>query len=335
MEGAAPDRMIDVAFDVRLTTHMSVGMRQYAVELAARIPRLAPELRFTTFGSGDNFDWHEQIAMPLGILRSKPRLVHIPSPFAPAFVPAPYVVTIHDLIDLNFPEWTKPNARWYFRNVVRRTALRARCVITDDEATARDLSSFYGLAPERIAVVPLGVDIPEVEALARTVPYVIYAGNRRPHKDLRTIVEAWRRVDPSLELDLVLTGVDDETIRSARRERGAIVFTGELAHAEVLRWIKGAHALVHAALREGFGLPLLEAVRMGTPVICAEPSVPSVLRTHVQTFAAGNAEALARAIEQAVRAEMSEPAARAQRETSDLTWNRCAELTLGVYRRFL
>jgi glycosyltransferase involved in cell wall biosynthesis len=327
--------MIDVAFDARLTTHMSVGMRQYAVELAARIPRVAPELRFTTIGSGDNFDWHEQIAMPLEILRMQPRLVHIPSPFAPAFIPAPYVVTIHDLIDLNFPEWTKPKARWYFRNIVRGTALRARCVITDDEATAHDLTAYYGLAPERIAVVPLGVDLPEVDAIRRTVPYVIYAGNRRPHKDLGTIVAAWRALDPNLELDLVLTGEADETLRSAGRERGAIVFTGELGHAEVLRWIKGASALVHAALREGFGLPLLEAVRMGTPVICAQSSVPSVLRTHVQTFAPGDAGALARAIERVMGGEMREPADRAQRETAHLTWDRCAALTADVYRRFL
>ncbi|MGH7716109.1 MAG: glycosyltransferase, partial [Vulcanimicrobiaceae bacterium] len=186
--------MMDVAFDARLTTHMSVGMRQYVLELAERIPRLVPELRFTRFGSGDNFDWGEQVAMPLQIRRTKPRLVHIPSPFAPAFIPAPYVVTIHDLIDLNFPQWTKPKARWYFRTVVRRTARRARCVITDDEATARDLSAFYGLARERIAVIPLGVDIPDVEPVRRRRPYVIYAGNRRPHKDLATIVDAWSRV---------------------------------------------------------------------------------------------------------------------------------------------
>jgi glycosyltransferase involved in cell wall biosynthesis len=102
-----------------------------------------------------------------------------------------------------------------------------------------------------------------------------------------------------------------------------------------LRWIKGANALIHAALREGFGLPLLEAVRMGTPVICAQSSVPSALRAHVQTFAPGDAEALARAIERAVRGEMREPAARAKRETAQLTWDRCAARTVEVYRRFL
>ncbi len=167
MEGVARHGMTDVAFDARETSHMSVGMRQYVAELAARIPRVAPELQFTTFGSGDNFDWGEQVAMPLEIARTRPRLVHIPSPFAPLVVPAPYVMTIHDLIDLNFPQWTKPKARWYFRVAVRHAARRARCVITDDRATAEDLVRFYGLEPERIAVIPLGVDVPDVEPIRR------------------------------------------------------------------------------------------------------------------------------------------------------------------------
>jgi len=327
--------MSDVALDARQTSHMSVGMRQYVVELSARLPRVAPELQFTTFGSGDNFDWGEQVAMPLELVRTRPRLVHIPSPFAPLVIPVPYVITIHDLIDLNFPQWTKPKARWYFRVAVRRAARRARCVITDDRATAEDLVRFYGLEPERIAVIPLGVDIPDVEPLPRTVPYVIYAGNRRPHKDLQTILAAWQAVDPQLPLDLVLTGTESVDDTVPERERGKVIFTGELGHAEVLRWIKGAQALVHAALREGFGLPLLEATRVGTPVICAQTSVPGVLREHVQSFAPGNVPALTRAIERALRGELAEQTQRAQRETSNLTWDHCALLTAAVYRRFL
>jgi len=326
--------MIDVAFDARETSHMSVGMRQYVSELARRIPRVAPELQFMTFGSGDNFDWDEQIAMPLEIARIRPRLVHIPSPFAPVVIPAPYVITIHDLIDLNFPQWTKPKARWYFRVAVRHAARRARCVITDDRSTADDLVRFYGLDAGRIAVIPLGVDIPEVEPIRRAVPYVIYAGNRRPHKDLQTIVDAWRAVDAATEIDLVMTGTDDDDLRGASRERGGLIFTGELPHADVLRWIKGARALVHAALREGFGLPLLEAVRMGTPVICAEPSVPSILREQVEAFAAGDSAGLARSIERALRGELRERSERARSQTAGLTWDRCAALTADVYRRF-
>lgn len=327
--------MIDVAFDVRETSHMSVGMCQYVRELAARLPRVAPDLSLATFGRGDNFDVAEQIGMPLELWRKRPRLAHFTSPFAPLVVPVPYVVTIHDLIDLHFPQWAKPKARWYYRVAVRRIARHARCVITDDVATAEDLERFYALAPNRIAVVPLGVDLPPVAPLRRDVPYVIYAGNHRPHKDLGTIVAAWSRVDPSLQLDLVLTGDEDAGLRRMTRARGRLLFVGDLPHGEVLRWMAGAAALVHAALREGFGLPLLEAVRLGTPVIAAAPAVPEPLRDRVATFPAGDADALARAIESAVRGEAKTRVEEARMATAELTWDRCAERTADVYRRLL
>ena len=326
---------IDVAIDARITSHMSAGMVQYVRELIARLPRVANDLRFTTFGAGDNFDAEEQIAMPLQIMRMRPRLVHFPSPYAPLAVPAPYVVTIHDLIDLHYPQWAKPRARFYYRRAVRRTARGARCVITDDPATARDLGSFYGIASERIAVIPLGVDVGDVQSMRREVPYAIYAGNRRPHKDLATIVEAWSRVDPSLTVDLALTGAEDPQLRTRERAHGRLLFLGELQHADVLRWIAGASVLVHAALREGFGLPLLEAVRLGTPVVAAESAIPEPLRGHVRSFTTGDATALAHGIEAALRGEQRDSALRAREATATLTWDRCAALTADVYRRLL
>ena len=327
--------MTDVALDARMTSHMSVGMRQYARELAVRLPHLAPDLAVMTFGSGDNFDMAEQLAMPLQILRTHPRLVHFPSPFAPLIVPAPYVVTIHDLIDLIFPQWAKPKAGWYFRVAVRRLARAARCVITDDPATAADIEQYFGVPRERIAVIPLGVDIAPLAPVNREAPYAIYAGNHRPHKDLATLVEAWSRVDPSLELDLVLTGAEEARFRSARRARGRLLFVGDLPHNEVLRWIAGATVLVHAALREGFGLPLLEAARLGTPVVAAQSAVPQPLREYVRTFAPGDAAAMARAIEAVLRGDEDGRVAAARDATADLTWDRCVRETADVYRRFL
>ena len=324
----------DVAYDARRTTHMSVGMQQYARELAARIPKLAPDLGFVPFGSGDNFSAAEQVAMPLWMMRERPRLVHFPSPYAPLVVPAPHVVTIHDLIDLHYPQWIKPKARWYYRTVIRRLARRARFVITDDEATAGDIQRFYGVGGERIAVIPLGIEARPIRPATHARPYVVYAGNRRPHKNLATLIEGWQRVDASRDLDLVLTGPQDVRLE-ASRERGGVVFLGELEHADVLRWIAGASALVHAALREGFGLPLLEAASLGTPIVVAEGAVPRPLRPVVRTFAAEDAAGLARAIESALSDSGGELVARAREVASGLTWDLCAQRTIEVYRRCL
>lgn len=314
---------------------MSIGMLQYARELAQRIPRIAPDLSFELFGTGDNFDWDEQVAMPVWIGRHKPRLVHFPSPYAPLVVPAPYVVTIHDLIDLHFPQWTKPRARWYYRVVVRRLARGARFVITDDDATAGDIAGFYGVAPQRIAVIPLGIDARPVEPARHARPYAMYAGNRRRHKDLPTLLEGWRRVDASRELDLVLTGNPDEALGAFTRTRGRVIFLGDLAHEEVLQWIAGASLLVHAALREGFGLPLLEAASLGTPLVVAEGAVPQPMRPVVHTFKSRDAADLSRTIEAVLDGAGRELAVAAREVAASLTWDRCAQRTADVYRRCL
>jgi glycosyltransferase involved in cell wall biosynthesis len=310
-------------------------MQQYARELQARIPRVAADLSFATFGGGDNFDWQEQVAMPLWIQKAAPRLVHFPSPYAPLVVPAPYVVTIHDLIDLHYPQWTKPRARWYYRVVVRRLARRARCVITDDDATAEDIVRFYGVSRERIAVIPLGIDSFEAEPALHPRPYAIYAGNRRLHKDLATLLEAWRRVDANRALDLVLTGEPDVRLAGAERTNGRVVFLGNLKHRDVLRWIAGAAVLTHAALREGFGLPLLEAAKLGTPVVASLQAVPAPLRDVVRTFPAGDAAAMARAIEETLDDPSGDLPLRARAVADALTWDRCAQRTVEIYRRFL
>lgn len=315
---------------------MSLGMIRYARELAQRLPLVASDLRFSTFGRGDNFDLNEQLGIPLRLARTRPRLAHFLAPYAPLAVPVPYVVTIHDLIDLRYPQWVKPKARFYYRVVLRRIARGARAVVTDDRQTAEDLVRFYGLAEKRITVIPLGVDLPSAAApVRRSRPYIIYAGNHRPHKDLTTLAEGWRRVDPALELDLVLTGERDAGLPRVSRTNGELVFLGRCEHDALMRWIAGASALVHPALVEGFGLPLLEAARLGTPAIASDSAVPDVLREHVRTFAAGDAEGLARAVEAAMRGEERARAERAREATAGLTWDACARATAGLYRRLL
>jgi glycosyltransferase involved in cell wall biosynthesis len=325
---------VDVALDVRQTSHMSEGMRRYADEMAARLPSVAPDLEFWPFGCGDNFDFGEQIRMPLALARRRPRLVHFLAPYAPLIVPVPYVITVHDLIDLRFPQFAKPKARWYYRNVLRRIARRAAAVITDDAAVAADLTSFFGLGRERIEVIPLGVDLLPCEPVRARRPFVIYAGNFRPHKDVATLFEAWRSLDPEVELDLVFSGAPEPGLR-AERERGTVRFLANPAHEELMRWIAGAVALVHPSLAEGFGLPLLEAMRLGTPVIASSSAVPEVLRPHAALFEPGDRSALAREIEAALRGRYAARTAQAREATAGLTWDRCALATAAVYRQLL
>ncbi len=272
-----------VGLDARLTRQLSVGMKTYARELVARLPRVAPEFSFVPFARGGNFGWDEQVRLPLAIAHSRVDLVHFLSQYVPAVVPARFVVTIHDLIHLRFPQYFKSKVRPYYETLVRWTCARAARVITDDERTVEDLVSLLGTRRQKIRVIPLGV----AETFSRPVtphvarrPYLLYVGNHRPHKDLATLFTAWSALPPGLAVDLYVTGPDDfggELEHRATPSR-AIVALGEIQSDDLASYYAGARALVHPSLREGFGLPMLEAMAAGCPVIACEDSLPQRAR---------------------------------------------------------
>jgi glycosyltransferase involved in cell wall biosynthesis len=329
----------DVALDVRETSHMSAGMLAYVRALRRWLPRVAPDLRLAEFGSGDNFDAAEQLGMPFTLARLRPRLVHLPSPFVPRVVPAPHVVTVHDVIDLEFPQYAKRKVGPYWRHVVGPVLRSARAVITDDDATVELLQRYLRVDPARVCVVPLGVDAPEPlpDPVVRPRPYLFYAGNHRPHKDLATLVAAWASLPDRDAVDLVLTGPEEPALRAVRHAHGELIFTGDCSAEDVWRFHRGAIAYVHPALREGFGLPLLEALRAGAPVIASDAATPAVLAPFVHRYAAHDVVALRalllRVVEQPASFAAAAQSARAA--TAHLTWEGTVRATAAVYRRLL
>lgn len=340
MSGVRRQQRVDVAFDHRLTSHMSAGMQLYVRKLVETLPRVAPDLNFAFTGDGDNFDAREQFGLPLAIVRLRPRLVHVPTPFVPFVVPARYVLTIHDLIDLHYPQFGKRKVGPYYRWVVGPVARRARAVITDDRATVPDLERFLGVDAARVRVIPLGVDLalpPATVATAR--PYFLYVGNHRPHKNLTTLVRAWSMLPESQAADLYLTGTapDESVFGTAGRVNGALVFVGEPGDAELAGLYRAARAYVHPALREGFGLPMLEAMRAGAPVIAARTALPEVLAPYAYAFETTDVRALCALLLRALVEPdgFARAAASAQAATAELTWERTARATVAIYRECL
>lgn len=329
-----------IALDGRLTRQMSVGMKSYAEELTVRLPRVAPDLDFVVFRDGVNFGFDEQVRLPLKIRRTRSDLVHFLSLYTPVFAPRPYVVTIHDLIHLRFPQYFKSKVGPYYRTAVRFVCARASRVITDDQRTVEDLQRFLGVDPARVRVIALGANDRYHNAAQPYVaarPYILYVGNHRAHKDLPTLFEAWAGLPSDIALDLYVTGADDFGALKYNRAAGRTIALGDPSVEELASFYAGARALVHPALCEGFGLPLLEAAAIGCPIIACEDAVPGVLRDGALTFKARDAEgaraALLRVLEDPALRETLRTRGRELAHT--LTWDRCAEETAKVYREIL
>jgi len=332
-----------IALDVRITSHMSAGMIRYVRELAARLPAVAPDLAIVKIGTGDNFDLAEQAGLPLAARRSGARLLHLPSPFVPLVPGLPFLITIHDLIDLRYPAFGKRKVGPYYRFVVGPVARRARAVITDDEGTARDLERLLHVPRAKIRIVPLGVDGPgqrpaRVRAVRRARPFFLNVGNHRPHKNLDVLVRAWASLPAERPADLLLTGLDDVMLpcRSRPADAGEVRFLGNVSDADLEAHYRGAAAYVHPALVEGFGLPMLEAMRAGAPVIASHGALPTVLAPHAFAFESDDVDELrallARALEDRDRFHTAAEAARSA--TAYLTWDRTALATAAIYREF-
>ncbi|HEY6327327.1 MAG TPA: glycosyltransferase family 1 protein [Candidatus Cybelea sp.] len=331
-----------VGLDARLTRQMSLGMKTYARELVARLPRVAPEYSYVSFSEGGNFGWSEQVRLPLAIRRARVDLVHFLSQYVPLMLPPRFVITIHDLIHLRFPHYFKAKVGPYYRTVVRRACARAARVITDDARTIDDLAEFLGVGRTKVRVIPLGVTesfLEPVVPFAGARPFVLYVGNHREHKNLATLFDAWAALTERWNVDLYVTGPDDFSGELQRRSTPtrAIVALGDVPAERLASYYAGARALVQPALREGFGLPMLEAMAAGCPVIACRDAVPRPLEEAARSFPAGDSAALRRELERLLADEgLRSRAINSGREVARrLSWDRCARATADVYREVL
>ncbi|MGC1984088.1 MAG: glycosyltransferase family 1 protein [Candidatus Cybelea sp.] len=331
-----------IGLDARETRQLSAGMKAYLRELVARLPRVAPEYDYVPFTHGGNFGWQEQIGLPLAMKRARLNLAHFLALYVPVIVPVRFVVTIHDLIHLRFPHHFKAKVRPYYETVVRAACARAARVVTDDPRTVEDLVELLGVKRAKIRVIPLGVSESFFEPgapFAGPRPYVLYVGNHRTHKDLATLFEAWSALPPELDVDLYVTGPDDfgGEIQQRSASSRSIVALGDVPEDRLASYYAGARALVSPSLREGFGLPVLEAMAAGCPVIACADSVPRAVESAAWTFPARDWRRLAALlgrmlVDQGERERSVNVGLEAAR---GLTWDRCARATADVYREVL
>jgi len=341
----APRRQIDPDDAIRSLKLSNV--RAHIVDSSGVIP---PNLRKVCF---------EQIAFPKACSRLAVDLAHVPY-WAPPFRPTvPTVVTIHDLIPLLLPEYRgRPLVRLYTA-LVSRTTHRARLVLTDSEAARWDIVTHLTLPNERVRAIHLAADkrfSPESSPEDATIRqryglperYVLYLGGFDVRKDVKAVLQAWRQVAPTIgqRYPLVIAGQlpgrdtdfapdPRRQARELRLDETSIYFTGFIDESDKPTLYRSALAFVFPSRYEGFGLPPLEAMACGTPVICCRTaSLPEVIGEGGVLVATGDGAGIANALlELAANPELRDNMShKAIRQAARFSWTQTARETLAAYR---
>ena len=277
---------------------------------------------------------------PRLLKRLRPALGHFTYVIPPGYG-GPSVVTVHDLSFEHMPSLMGPWDRLAFRTFVPRSARRADRVLTVSERSKQDLVERYGISEEKIVVTPNGVDPifrPNGE-MPDEPPYVLFVGGIQPRKDPLTAIEGLARLNGDLRL--VLVGTEKrggQEVRRTLRRLGLeqrVELAGHVEHEQLARLYRGAVCLVFPSRYEGFGLPVLEAMASGTPVVStAAGAVPEVAGDAAILVEPGDPEAIAAGIERAL-AERDRLVAAGLERASHFSWTETARRTLAVYRELL
>lgn len=296
------------------------------------------------------FTLREQLLLPRLVARERLDLVHYPHLTVPLLSRTPFVVTVHDLNYLD-PAATARRAllRAGYR-VELAKARRARRLIAVSEHTRDALVRRLRIEPARIAVTYEAAGAPTAIEPGTTVlerngidaPFFLYVGSAYPYKNLTRLIEAFARVGPDYRL--VLAG-DQEDFGAALRERAAelglterVHFMGPVLEAELAALYGAALAYAFVSLSEGFGLPGLEAMAAGVPVVAARAaSLPEVYGDAARYCDPLDVESIAAALAEVASDEQlrNRLVARGRERAGEFSWARTAEQTLAVYREAL
>lgn len=283
--------------------------------------------------------WRRVSWPPTELLATETDIVHATNFVLPPSTRARGVITVHDLAFLDHPEHLAPQQR-HLPDLLKRSVARAAAVCTPSAAVARQVARRLDIAAERIVVTPLGVDRAWLNAVAPDdaqrsalgVPprYLLFVGTAQPRKGLDVLLEA-HASQPDLA-PLVLAGPAGwgPPLRTSSR----VLTVGYLSEADLRFVVTGALAVVLPSRDEGFGLPALEAMATGTPVVCSDlPALREVVGGLAALVPPGDPAALATALG-AVQSTEGDPdgAAARRAHAARFTWGACAEATIHAYR---
>jgi glycosyltransferase involved in cell wall biosynthesis len=266
----------------------------------------------------------------------KADVFHCPGPRGPVLRGAlPVVMTVHDLVPFLFPETMTRWSRWYTRSTLRRMAGAADRIICPSSSTARDVVELLGVDEDRVRVTPLGVDSVFFESLPPAppplTPYVLFVGTQEHRKNLQRLEQA---VDDlrhrGFTHELVLAGGD--AWGDVRIGKPFVRKVGRVTETQLRRLYADAACLAIPSLHEGFGLPALEAMAVGTPVVAGRAGgLPEVTGGAAVLVDPLDSVDIANGLERAIGGGSAQREAGRSRAAL-FKWKKTADATLAVYR---
>jgi glycosyltransferase involved in cell wall biosynthesis len=304
-----------------------------------------------TRGHFDRLVW-TQFQLPKIYQNLKSQLLFSPIPEAPLYTKCRFIVTSFDLIPLRFPNRFSPLGI-YHKYYTPEVFKQAEHIICISESTARDVTKFYGISSNKTTSILLAYDSQhfrpfmeeESKYKSQAYPYFLYLGRHDPYKNIERVILAFANLPLNCEYQLWLAGPSDDRYTPALKKQvqelgltNQVKFLDYVSYADLPKIISGAIALVFPSLWEGFGLPVLEAMACGTPVITSNlsslPEVAGDAAILIDPYKVAEITDAMQAIanQSGLRSHLSQLGlARA----SQFSWEKTGKETVDVLKRFL
>jgi glycosyltransferase involved in cell wall biosynthesis len=286
-----------------------------------------------------------QLALPWALFQSdsRPDVFFTPGHYSPRWSPCPAVMAILDLAYIHFPQMFRRQDLWQLRQWTGRSARRAERILTISQASKNAIIDYYSLSPDKVAVIYPGLKIMkkrsqvDLKQYGIKGDYLLYVGTLQPRKNLSRLIEAFKLLSVEFpQLSLVIVGKKGwlyEQIFKKVKDLGLkkrIIFTGFVPDEVLPTLYQKARCFVLVSLYEGFGLPVLEAMAYGCPVVASKvSSLPEVAGKAGVLVDPESVDDIARGIKEALKKRKG-LIRRGRRQAKKFSWEKCARETLAV-----
>ena len=359
-------------------SYRSAGISWYIYNLLNHLPLVQSQFQYTAYVNERGFSprngliirrnafplWQptfrilwEQMIQPVQLLRQKTALLHSPSFVTPFFCQCPMVVTVHDLAFKRFASILPKRQFFVLDHMLRVSIHRAKMIIAVSNCTKLDLMQFYKVAENKIRTVYHGIDdqfhvysAEKIDSFRREkqLPetFIFRLGTLEPRKNVESLINAYRIYrDVAQDIPRLYIGGGKgwyyETIFDLVKQYGLekhIVFAGYIPQGELASWYNAAKLFVYPSLYEGFGMPILEAMACGTPVISSNVSaIPEVAGDAALLVDPNDDEELAHAIRTVIENPQKHKKMRTMglNQAAKFTWESTAKQTVQAYQNAL